>query len=348
MYCGLLLYFFTGTGNTSRAAAWLADCAREQGLDTRVTAINDAQPLVERAVDGQLLGLLSPTHGFTAPWQMIRFAARLPRGQGQHAFVLLTRAGMKIGRVFAPGFEGTGAYLLALILFLKGYKVRGVTGLDMPSNWTVIHPSYSSATSEAIQARSKPRAQAFITQLLEGKTAFRDQGFLLLGLALAPASAAYVLMGRFLLAKLFYASEKCVGCGWCARTCPVGAIRMHGKNSPRPYWTYLCESCARCYNECPNQAVEASYPFAALALYLSNVPLAAFVLDRLARSVTAAAGLKGTIVEWIINYPYKLLSFAAAYAVFSLLLRIPWINHLLTLATPTHYFRRYPGPGSSI
>lgn len=345
----LVLYYFTGTGNSYRVANWMAESARQQGLDVRLAAVNEVRPEAEPASDAEtLVGLLSPTHAFTAPWWMIRFASRLPRSRGAGAFVLLTRGSMKYGRVITPGLEGSGAYLLALILRLKGYHVRGVTGLDMPSNWTVIHPGQSHEEAEAIVERSQPRAMAFLAHLLEGKTAFKGGLELILGLALLPVSVLYLLVGHFLLAKLFYASDRCNGCGLCARSCPVQGIRMQGKSNPRPYWTFLCESCTRCINFCPRQAVEASYPLGVAAVYLSNVPIAALLLDTLARQAAGAAGLKGTWVEWVIAYPYKLLSFAAAYGVFSLLMRLPAFNRLLTRLTPTHYYRRYTAAGTSL
>lgn len=124
------IYFLSGTGNSYRAASWMAEAVREKGAITRVIPINRGNPASE-VKDGpeHLLGLLLPTHGFTAPWHMIRFALRLSRRAGTHAFVVATWAGTKVGPVFLPGLEGTAAYLLAAIMALKGYRIRGATGL---------------------------------------------------------------------------------------------------------------------------------------------------------------------------------------------------------------------------
>lgn len=78
-----------------------------------------------------LLGVVFPTHGLTAPWHVIRYALQLPAGKGKHAFVVATRAGTRIASVPLPGLEGTAGYLIALILVLRGYIVRGVMGLDI-------------------------------------------------------------------------------------------------------------------------------------------------------------------------------------------------------------------------
>lgn len=349
MYNHLSIYYFTGTGNSYRAATWLAETARQRGLEAQCTAMDPAQPPAERSGGAnQLVGVVGPTHGFTAPWWMIRFALRLPPGRGAHAFILFTRGATKIGQVFIPGMEGTAAYLLALILRLKGYQIRGAAGLDMPSNWITLYPGLDPAVVEVILARSQPRAVGFLERLLDGKTAFSGLVPLAIGLLLLPVSTGYLLMGRFFLARLFYASSKCNGCGVCASNCPVGAIKMQGSAHPRPYWTFSCESCMRCMNFCPRGAVEASYPLAGLIIYLISFPLAALLLDFLAGWFAAAAGLKGSLVEWIIAYPIMLLSIAVAYAVFSVLLRVPFFNRLVTMLTPTRYYRRYHEPGARL
>jgi ferredoxin len=346
-YHNLLVYFFTGTGNSFRAATWMVDAARAQGMSARAVPIDAASPMEEAGGAEQLIGLVCPTHAFTAPWAMIAFALRLPRARGAAAFSVLTRGGMKIGRAYIPGLEGTGPYLLALILALKGYHVVGATGLDMPVSWTVVAPGCDRPTAEAIIHRARSTMDGFMQALLAGRRAFRGFIPLAVGLALLPVTFLYLVMGRFFLAKLFYASSRCDGCGLCARSCPAQAIRMIGRH-PRPYWTFLCESCTRCMNFCPKNAVEASYPFGVLAFFAANIPLAALALDGLARWVTQAAGWKGSLIETIIQYPYKLLSIAATYFLFTLVMRIPAANRLFTVTTPTHYYRRYREPDTHL
>jgi hypothetical protein len=80
------LYFYTGTGDSYRVIAWMASAIRNTGADVRERAIQAARSWEEIGT-GQtvLLGLMMPTHGFTALWAMIRFALRLPRCCDTHA-----------------------------------------------------------------------------------------------------------------------------------------------------------------------------------------------------------------------------------------------------------------------
>jgi hypothetical protein len=139
-YRSATIYYLTGTGNSRRVATWFADAAVERGLDVRLGSMESARPEEElQCSPGHLLGLLLPAHGFTAPWSMVRFAARMPWGRGMHAFVAATRGGTKIGPCRFPGMEGTTVYLIGLLLILRGYSFRGGRGIDMPSNWTALH-----------------------------------------------------------------------------------------------------------------------------------------------------------------------------------------------------------------
>jgi len=152
------LYFYTGTGNSYRVTTWMADAARATGATVTVRPIGSAQP-AEEIGQGEtaLLGLVMPTHGFTVPWVVLRFALRLPRRGGAHAVVVATRAGSKTGPLYLPGVEGTATWLVTLVLALKGYHIRGATGIDMPSNWIAVHPGYAPETVSGIEARARAR-----------------------------------------------------------------------------------------------------------------------------------------------------------------------------------------------
>ena len=349
MYQEATFYFFTGTGNSYRVASWMADAARDAGAAVTVRPIESAQPGEEiGAGEGALLGLAMPTHGFTAPWAMLRFALRLPRRANTHAAVVATRAGVKIGPVFAPGVEGTATYLTALILALKGYRVRGAIGVDMPSNWIALHPGLSPQAVAAIVARARVRTAGFVGTILSGQHRFAGWGDLLIGLLFFYVSLGYLLIGRFFLAKLFFASQRCTGCGLCAEYCPNGAIKMVGSgNDRRPYWTLRCESCMRCMAYCPTRAIEASHLLGVGAYLLAAaVPITGLLAWLAAR--TSLLDFLEAVPRWVLDSIYPVVALILAYPILHLLLKVAWINWLFTHATLTHYYRRYHEPGTSL
>jgi ferredoxin len=344
-----IFYFYSGTGNSCRVATWMTSAARAAGTPSAVCPIASADPRREVGRGKTfLLGLVMPTHGFTAPWAMIRFALRLPRRRNTHAVVVATRAGTRFGSLYLPGFEGTATLFIALILALKGYRIRGAAGIDMPSNWIAVHPGFAPDAAAGIVARARVRVAGFMDAVLSGKWGFDGWIVALFGVLVLPISLAYLLIGRLFLAKLFFASNRCTGCGLCAAHCPNGAIMMRGGESRRrPYWTFRCESCMRCMAFCPTQAVEASH-LLGVGVYLlaGAIPTSTFLVWLAARVPVLA--LLGKTPRWVLESVNAVLALGLAYPILHVLLRIGWINRFFTLATFTHYYRRYHEPETTL
>jgi ferredoxin len=63
----------------------------------------------------------------------------------------------------------------------------------------------------------------------------------------------YPLFMRFLTSpKPFHFTDACIGCGLCARVCPLKNISMQQNH---PHWGKDCTLCLGCYHACPTHAV---------------------------------------------------------------------------------------------
>jgi Pyruvate/2-oxoacid:ferredoxin oxidoreductase delta subunit len=346
-YASVELHYLSGTGNTFRVAEWFAETARARG------AVASLSPIPAPDVNGvsdsgdlagsRLIGILSPTHGFTAPWGAVVHAATTPGVRGTDVFVLVTRAGWFVGPFLLPGFEGTNAWLLALVLALRGGRVRGVAAIDMPSNWTALHWGMTDAHAAAIVARGESKAATFAGYVLEGRRRLTGRFVLLWGLLFVPASLGYLAFARPALGRLFFADERCTSCGLCAKHCPFHAITMAGAAPAKPYWTLRCESCMRCMNLCPEQAIQVSWVGAAALTWMlvavSGVTAALSVrlgvpLPDLASAVAACLAMLAVTVP----------AYALAWAVG----RTRAFAWLLGHLTPTRLYRRYHEPGTDL
>lgn len=345
----LTLHVFSGTGNSLRAAFWLRDLF---GADkTAVVHIMKYFNKINPPSSGDLTGLIYPTHGFTAPWAVIRHTLHLPRGNGTPAFVIAARAGTWPGFLL-PGLSASAMFIVALLLLCKGYRIIGVMGLDMPSNWMSLHWGISVKNAEKIISRGRIKVSRFGAAIFSGVShimSVNNLVELICGILLLPVSAGYLLVGRFYLAKLFYANWNCTSCGNCAKECPINAILMKGGSRMRPFWTFSCESCMHCMAYCPERAVEASHPLAVVLFFVTSFSLAGLLSGVLIRYnpffESFVKTYAGIMLRATVDYIYILFSFYFIYMIFYYIVKVPAINRLLTYITLTHYYRRYHESG---
>lgn len=256
----LYIYFISGTGNAKVSSEWIRDEAEKKGIRTVVQQIDRLDNIVMPGNDEKpIIGFAFPTHGFNAAPIMIRFIAGFPRGLGREVFLLNTRAGMKLSKIFLPGISGMALLLPAFILWIKGYRCIGFRPVDLPSNWIPLHPGLKKKVIESIFVRCEKIVRNFAVSIMSGKKVYRGLLSSPLDLLLSPIALGYYIGGRFFLSKTFIANDKCNNCGICIKECPTSSIKMV---AGRPYWKLTCESCMRCLNHCPNKAIEAAHGMA--------------------------------------------------------------------------------------
>jgi Pyruvate/2-oxoacid:ferredoxin oxidoreductase delta subunit len=256
----LYIYYISGTGNARASSEWIAGEAEAMGVKTIVQNI-DRLENIQLPVKGEnnLIGFAFPTHGFNAAPIMLRFMAGFPRGLCRNIFLVNTRAGMKLYKLFTPGMSGLALILPAFILRIKGYKCIGIRPVDLPSNWIPLHPGLKKKVIESIFKRCEVIVRAFSRKILTGKKVYRGLFSLPVDIAIAPVAFGYYIAGRFFLSKTFIAGSKCNNCGICISECPTDSIKMV---NDRPYWKLTCESCMRCLNHCPQKAIESAHGMA--------------------------------------------------------------------------------------
>ncbi len=267
-YTRLVVYYFSGTGNSENVARWLADAAREKGMEANLTNIAKADRLAILTPEpNTLIAFCSPIHGFNYPPVMLNFILRFPKAKN-HVLLLNTRAGMLIGKWNVPGLTGIAFYFSALILKLKGYSIRAMFPVDLPSNWISVHPGLNDRTVKFLHERNREKVNRFAEKVLTGGTDFRAVREIIQDVLISPISLGYYFIGRFFFAKTYYASADCDNCGLCIKSCPVKAIKTVDN---RPFWTFNCESCMHCMSYCPKRAIETAHGSVVLITVLSSL-----------------------------------------------------------------------------
>jgi ferredoxin len=261
----LYIYYISGTGNAKASSGWIADEAIKKGLKVIIQQIDRLENIrMPSPGEEPLIGFAFPTHGFNAAPIMLRFIAGFPSRLCRHIFLLNTRAGMKLYKIFTPGMSGVALLLPAFILWLKGYRCIGFRPVDLPSNWISLHPGIKKKVIDSIFIRCERIVRAFAVKILSGKKVYRGLYSLPTDILISPVAFGYYIAGRFFLSKTFIANYNCTNCGLCIKECPTSSIKLVQN---RPYWKLTCESCMRCMNHCPEKAIETAHGMA-VAIYM--------------------------------------------------------------------------------
>jgi len=341
-YSYLRLYYLSGTGNALSTVRWMAETAAQQGMQTELLPI-DRQKTAGKPESPVkiLIGFCYPTHGFGTPWLMLKFFLRFPKIKNADVFLSSTRAGSKLSKIFLPGINGMAMWLPFLLLLLKGYRIKGLLPVDLPSNWILLHPGYRKKVIASMFRRCEGIVKRFAGKLISGERYYHYWVFILLPLdvALIPITLMYQVFGRFFLSKLFIATDKCNGCGLCYEKCPAHAIRMYGK---KPYWTLHCESCMRCINLCPEKAIQVSHLLLGIIIIITmSLPIYEIIFRLFGAMSAPANEFAETIVKWGLT----LIIFAALYGLVFLLLKFRIFSLLFEYTSLTRYWRKYTAPG---
>lgn len=342
MFDKLVIYYFTGTGNALAVANWISEISAIKKIHFEIKKITPSLQVDNKDFAGNaLIGFCYPTHGFNAPPVVIDFLLRFPKGTNP-VFLLNTRAGMKISKLFMPGLSGLAQLFPALILMLKGFTIAGLQPMDLPSNWISIHPGLRKKVVDSIFRRCEKITKKFAEKILTGEKVFKGLISLPIDLLISPISAAYYLLGRFALAKTFVAGSSCNGCSLCEKECPVNAIKMINH---RPFWTRKCESCMHCMNSCPRRSIQTPHLFVAVIWWLVFFVLPLFILKDMLHLNPGEARFYNLIFDVvtivtgfpIIFFSYYILHFLMKYRFFNVLIEF-------TSLTRFKFWRRYSAP----
>lgn len=329
-YQKIVIYYFSGTGNSRNVASWVAKTASSQNIQTVILNI----ALIDRAnikppEENTLIIFVSPIHGFNYPPVMLHFIMRFPRGKS-NVVLMNTRAGMLIGKFVTPGLTGCAFWLSALMLIFKGYKVKGLIPVDLPSNWMSLHPSLNERTVKFLHEKNKVRVEKHTNIILSGKADFKAWYEIVQDLLISPIALLYYFVGRFFIAKTFYASSDCNNCNLCIKSCPVKAII---KIDNRPYWTFKCESCMNCMSNCPKRAIETGHGFVlgVILLFVLLMPMVYKGLD------IYFVKPESELVQFIIEALVSLGIIAVLYRFLHYAIRIKFLELLVVYTSFTKF-----------
>lgn len=326
----LIIYYFSGTGNARTVAFWLAQEAASKGIPcTVVNMALSRTPVVAKDIVGKRIVFVSPVHGFNYPPLVLRFIHQFPKGNNQ-VVLMNTRAGMRIGNFITPGVSGVSFFWSGFVLWLKGYTIQAFGPVDLPSNWVSLHPGLNDSTIAWLHRKNEERVHRFANKIVKGNRVFKAL-LEVYDILFAPVALLYYFIGRFVLAKTFYATADCNRCGKCRDHCPAKAIRFIDN---RPYWSLRCESCMHCMSYCPAGAVHTGHGYLFVFSLMFTVlfrTLIAFLVERWPILPTSGA------VVFLIESVVFLFLFTLWYRIIHFLLKFSFFETIIRHTSLTYY-----------
>ncbi len=228
-----MILYFSATGNSKYVAQRIA-----KALGTECVSI---EKVTERELTN-VHGFVSPVYAWGIPSVVEDFLVshRLQKGGGPLFFVVTYGTTHGQSCYWANQALKTGSGMT----FDAYYSVR------MPDTWTPIFNLSDAEKVAATNEKAEPQLQQVIELISQGSTGDHASGRM-------PAIARIVHRPYYKTmrqTKHFSVEDGCVGCGLCAKKCPVQAIEIQ---DGRPVWVKdQCAACLRCLHTCPKFAIQ--------------------------------------------------------------------------------------------
>ena len=233
-----MILYFSGTGNSRYAAERIADALGDEPLNLadRIKA-GDTSPI---ETDGRLI-VVTPAYAWRIPRVVHNWLLKTELRGAKQAWFVMTCGG-EIGNADKYNRE---------LCAEKAISCMGTAQILMPENYIAMFSAPQADKARQIVARAEPDIDRAIAAIQANRSFPPTRNNLYDRFMSGPVNPIFY---RFCVkADAFTASSACIGCGQCARRCPMNNITLQGR---KPTWGKSCTHCMACICYCPKEAIE--------------------------------------------------------------------------------------------
>ena len=232
-----MIIYFSGTGNSLATARKMAEA-----LNDKVMTMAEA---VRQDLSGEeCIGLVYPSYDFAPPPAVQRLLPMLEINPKAYVFVIISCGAQ----------AGISSWYAKHVFKQKGIEVAYTHKIRMPDCAGIAYKRNPNEQTWKFQKYAS-RMQQIIEDVKVRRKAHHFSGWDLLGWISMSTKMGQKMIKPFMPTVN---EAHCVGCGTCARICPVGNITMQDREGMKPLATMGsdCSACLSCVHFCPHQAVE--------------------------------------------------------------------------------------------
>ena len=233
----MILYFY-GTGNSKFVAQRIAVALGDKilNLNDRIKASDTS--LVET---GERVIIVTPTYAWRIPRVVRDWLLRTePRGAKRAWFVMT--CGSEIGNANKYNRD---------LCAEKAISCMGTAQIVMPENYIAMFSAPQADEAREIVAKAEPNIDCVIASIQSNQPFAPARNNLYDRFMSGPVNPIFYKF--FVKADAFTVSDACIGCGQCAKRCPMNNVTL---KDGKPSWGKNCTHCMACICYCPVSAIE--------------------------------------------------------------------------------------------
>jgi len=229
------VFYFSATGNSLDAARMISSGIKGSEI------ISMAEKFPKKAIGGknESIGFIFPVYFEGMPRLVKNYIENLNIKPDTYCFAVATYGGSYMNTL---GSVDT-------LLKTKGLFLSYAAAVRMPGNYLTMYNPPSRIRVKSMLEKSRKTLAKVTDDILNQKIKIPKQRFVFISNYFN--KVIYTGIGKW--EKNFHVSEKCTGCGICAKVCPVDNIKIKNK---RPVWGNECERCVACISWCPEKAID--------------------------------------------------------------------------------------------
>lgn len=244
-----MIFYFSGTGNSRYVAEVMAK--ELQDLAVNICEFKPEEILIsEKGLYNHGIGFVFPIYSWGVPPIMAYFINSLP----QNLINTIIKNDIPLWMTATCGDEVGNAHKMFIkLLDKRGMVLKGAWSVIMPNTYVLL-PGFDIDSDDVRERKIREapgQIEIIADKIKRGKWEIKP---LVGSMPALKTALVYPLFKKWgIFPSKWKASENCIGCALCSKSCPVKNITM---SNNKPQWGKNCTSCLACYHVCPTHAIE--------------------------------------------------------------------------------------------